>query len=64
LEFIEPDRLALRLDCNRATARWSATASGPTGGRLEISAGAMTRAACPPGSLDTRIAGDLEHIRS
>jgi para-nitrobenzyl esterase len=54
--------LALGLDCNRATARWQAIPSGR--GALSVTAGAMTRAYCGEGALDTRIAQDLEKIRS
>lgn len=63
LEFTG-DRAAMRLDCNRATATWRATPIGPTGGAFTFGPAAMTRAACPPGSLDFRIAGDLPRIRS
>lgn len=58
------DRAAMRLDCNRASAAWRATPSGATGGALAFGPVAMTRAACPPGSLDTRIARDLPRVRS
>ncbi|MBN9085801.1 MAG: META domain-containing protein [Reyranella sp.] len=54
--------LALGLDCNRATARWAAIPSGR--GALSVTAGAMTRAFCGDGALDSRIAQDLEKIRS
>lgn len=53
-------RAAFRLDCNRASASWS---QGP-GNQFRFGPGAMTRAACPAGSMDTRIAGDLLRIRS
>lgn len=63
LEFTG-DRAAMRLDCNRATATWRATPSGPTGGAFSFGPAAMTRAACPAGSLDAKIAGNLPRIRS
>lgn len=63
LEF-RGDRAAMRLDCNRATATWQASSSGASGGGLTFGPAAMTRAACPPGSLDTKIAADLPRIRS
>lgn len=56
--------LALRLDCNRATGRWEAGPSSASGGALTLTGGAMTRAHCGPGALDTQIARDLVHIRS
>ncbi|HEU4651798.1 MAG TPA: META domain-containing protein, partial [Croceibacterium sp.] len=46
---------ALQLDCNRASGQWSS--AGP--GQLAFTPLAMTRAMCPPGSLDTRIAAEL-----
>ena len=62
LDFGADGTLALGLDCNRATARWQVTPSGR--GTLSVIAGAMTRAFCGDGALDTRIAQDLEKIRS
>jgi heat shock protein HslJ len=61
-DFRADGTLALGLDCNRATARWQAIPSGR--GALSVTAGAMTRAFCGEGALDTRIAQDLEKIRS
>jgi len=51
---------ALRLDCNRATGRWEASAPN----RITFAALAMTRAMCPPGSLDTRVARELGYVRT
>lgn len=51
---------ALRLDCNRATGRWEAKAPG----EIVFSQLAMTRALCPEGSLDSRVARELNHVRS
>ena len=58
-------RAQFRLDCNRANGPWFATVS-PEARRGEISFGpaAMTRAMCPPGSLDSRIARELQFVRS
>jgi heat shock protein HslJ len=55
---------ALRLDCNRGTGRWMSTATNRTQGAMTFSPLAMTRAACPPGSLDTRIARELGFVRT
>lgn len=56
---------AFRLNCNRGSARWSATpAPAPGSGALSFGALALTRAYCPPPSLDTRIAQHLEFVRS
>jgi heat shock protein HslJ len=54
----------LQLDCNRAMARWEAKPSSASGGALTMTAGAMTRAMCGPGAMDTRIARDLTSMRS
>lgn len=66
MELGAEGRLAMRLDCNRATGRWSATQSSPgtASGAFTLSPTAMTRAMCPPGSMDTRIARDSAFIRS
>jgi heat shock protein HslJ len=63
LQFQADGGLALGLDCNRAMGRWSAVPS-ITGGSLTLSGGAMTRAFCGPGALDSQIARDLPRIRS
>lgn len=63
LQFMADGSLALRLDCNRAMGKWTATPS-TTGGSLTLSGGAMTRAFCGPGALDTQIARDLPRIWS
>lgn len=64
LEFQADGQLAMRLDCNRGTAQWVATPSEPGRGVLSISPGAMTRAMCPPGSWDTRLAQNLGEVQS
>lgn len=53
-----------RLDCNRGAGTWSATPNGPSRGSLTFGPMAMTRAMCPQGSLDTRIARELPYVRS
>src|SRR5688572_7813174 len=52
--------VAARLDCNRGVGQWQS--NGPS----EITFGqlGMTRAMCPEGSLDTRIARDLGFVRT
>jgi heat shock protein HslJ len=55
--------VSLRLDCNRANGRWVWSATGPAEGEIVFTTLAMTRAACPPGSLDTRIAHELDSVR-
>lgn len=55
----------IKLNCNRANGPWSSvnTAEG-TSGIFNIGPAAMTRAMCPPDSLDQRIARELKYIRS
>ena len=54
---------SFRLNCNRGSARWSASPAAG-GGALAFGPLAMTRAFCPQPSLDTRIAQHLEFVRS
>jgi len=58
-------RAALRLNCNRGVGQWSAQpiANGAEG-NFAIGPVAMTRALCPPPSLDERIARDMDYVRS
>jgi heat shock protein HslJ len=55
---------ALRLDCNRGAGRWTSSATNPTQGTITFTPLAMTRAACPAGSLDTRVARELGYVRT
>lgn len=64
VSFEEGGRFAAQLDCNRAMGTWQVTSQSPTGGSLEINGGAMTRAMCGPGAMDTRIAADFSRIRT
>jgi para-nitrobenzyl esterase len=52
--------LSARIDCNRGRGGWKS----PEKGRLELGPMAVTRAACPPGSLHDRIVKDLPYVRS
>lgn len=65
LQFKVDSTVSMQLNCNRATARWVANpGQDSTGGRLDFSEIAMTRALCPPPSMDEKIAQDLSYIRS
>lgn len=64
LTFMADGSLAMQLDCNRGTAKWQAGLSSARGGLLSISPGAMTRAMCGPGAIDTKLAADLGDVRS
>ena len=62
--FDASGQASFKLDCNRGSTRWSATPSADgSGGQLTLGPLAMTRAMCPPGSLDTRIARDMGFVR-
>jgi heat shock protein HslJ len=53
-------RVNVRIDCNRGQGTWKS--SGPS--QLQFGPLALTRAACPPGSLHDRIAKDWPFVRS
>jgi heat shock protein HslJ len=60
---LEPGgRLTMQLDCNRATGTW--TSQGGDSGAFSFGPLATTRALCPPPSMDSRIAGDAQYVRS
>jgi len=60
MAFSADGRVAMRIDCNRGSGTWKS--EGPS--QLEFGPLAMTRAACPPGSLHDRIVTDLAYVRS
>jgi heat shock protein HslJ len=64
MDLIAGGQLAMQLDCNRAVGRWEARPTSATGGSISFGGAAMTRAACLRGSMDTRIASDLERVRT
>jgi heat shock protein HslJ len=56
--------VSMQLNCNRATGDWSAEPSAEgTTGSFRFGSLAMTRALCPPPSMDERIARDADHVR-
>jgi len=59
LEFEADGSLFARIDCNRGRGTWKS--SGPS---LELGPLALTRMACPPGSLHDRIVEHWPYIRS
>lgn len=62
---LTPDgRAAFQLDCNRDTTSYTVGTSEPRRGAITFGNVAMTRAMCPPGSLDSRIASDMEYVGS
>lgn len=64
LAFQPDGTLAMQLDCNRANGKWQVTAPSSRGGGLSLTSGAMTRAMCQAGALDSRIARDMAYVRS
>lgn len=64
LSFGKDGRLAAKLDCNRGTGAWQAMPADAQGGSLRLGPLATTRAMCPPDPLGTRLAQDVEAIRS
>jgi para-nitrobenzyl esterase len=59
LDFMADGSLSARIDCNRGRGTWRSTGPG-----LELGPLALTRAACPPGSLHDQIVRQLPNIRS
>jgi heat shock protein HslJ len=55
LELQAGGKALVRADCNRGTANWKSDGRG-----LQIKTGALTKAACPPGSLAGRYLKALE----
>ena len=54
----------MRLNCNRANGTWTIEPSAdPSNGHFEFGPLAMTRALCPPPSLDEQVAAQAEYIR-
>lgn len=54
----------MQLNCNRATGSWTAEASSDESGSFGFGPLAMTRALCPPPSMDEQIGRHAEYIRS
>ncbi len=63
MAFNEYHEVALRLDCNRGTGRATVTPR-VSAGEIAFDPIATTRMACPPGSLDTRVAQALQASRA
>jgi len=64
MELMADGRVAMRLNCNRATGNWSAQPGADgTSGTFAFGPLAMTRALCQQPSLDEQIAGQAEYIR-
>lgn len=59
IEFAADGALSIQADCNRVTGAYR-----NNGNSLAITAGASTRAACPPGSLERDYVTQLGNVRS
>ena len=60
LAFAADGTFNMRIDCNRGRGGWKS--AGP--GQVELGPMAITRAACPPGSLHDHIVKQLFFVRS
>jgi len=60
IEFDPAGRVTVRADCNRGSASYSVAADR----RITLGAMALTRAACPPGSLSDRFAREVGRATS
>jgi len=60
LQFDRSGRVAVRADCNRGSGPYTVSA----GRRITFGAMALTRAACPPGSLSDRFVRDVGRVSS
>ena len=60
LTFGKDGRAAFQVDCNRANAPW--TGGSGTSGELKFGEVTMTRAACPPPSLDRTVVRAMSDV--
>lgn len=64
MELHADGTVSMRLNCNRANGTWSMEPSAdPSNGRFELGPLAMTKALCPPPSMDEMIAAQAQWIR-
>ena len=59
---------AMQLNCNQGTGSWSAEAGAAVGdggetGTIEFGTLAVTQMACPPPSMDEKVANDMQYVR-
>jgi len=64
MDLAADGRVTMRLNCNQATGTWSATPGSADSGSFTFGPLAMTRALCPPPSMDERIGRDAQYVRS
>ena len=63
VEFGADGQAAFRIDCNRGSATWQASAASPDSGSLTFGPIATTRMACPQPSLDGQVSTALGYVR-
>jgi heat shock protein HslJ len=57
-------RVSMQLNCNRGSGTWKSAASDGDSGTFTFGPLAVTRAFCPPPSMDDRIARDADFVRT
>jgi heat shock protein HslJ len=57
-------KVSMKLNCNRGMGSWKAGSAGGNSGSFEFGPISMTKALCPPPSLDQQIARDAAYVRS
>lgn len=62
LTFLSGGRVAMKVDCNHATAIWEMTPTDGTHGHLTFGPLAMTRMACPTDGLHTNWELDVNSV--
>ena len=60
MRFASDTSVGVRIDCNRGSGSWRATPPNA----IEFGAIALTRMACPPGSMHDQILRQLPYVRS
>ena len=63
VEFAQEGKTLWRIDCNRGFGRWTAQPSDSASGALSFGPVALTRALCPPGSIDHAVTQQLSRVR-
>ncbi len=60
ISFLSEGKAMVEADCNRGRGAWTSEGRG----RLRVGPMAVTKVACPPGSLGSRFVTDLSFVRS
>lgn len=62
--FSDDGRGAFRVDCNRGSGTWQATAAAPDSGALSFGPIALSRMHCPQPSQENKVTAALSEVRS